>query len=35
MWRSKTQDANSLTVLFVLAIFGSMLLIVGWLAAAF
>ena len=34
MWRSKTQDENSLLVWFLLAIVGSILMIVGWLRAA-
>jgi hypothetical protein len=31
MWRSQTQDSQSLTVWFVLAIVGTLLMLVGWL----
>jgi hypothetical protein len=33
MWRSKTQDEMSLLVWFLLAVFGALMALVGWLRA--
>ena len=33
MWRSQTQDEQSLLVWFLLAVFGALMALVGWIRA--
>ena len=35
MWKSRTREPQSLLVGFLLAIFGSIMLLIGWLRWAF